>query len=247
MMSHIRNIALLVCLLILIGVGAFLYFTRPIVQPRSQQPVGASSDVQQASEASIVEQSPSVPNTASNSVISFAIDRGTSESSFTISEVLRGTPFMVTGKTRNMAGTISIDFSDPSHSFLSPIIIDARTFHTDDSRRDGAIGRLILRAEDPGNEQIVFVPKTISGLPKAFAAGIPFSATIMGDLTIAGITKPAEFTAMQILVNPDMVTGEASARIKRSDYNLIIPTLPFVADVPDEFTVQLHLKAVVSQ
>jgi len=84
-------------------------------------------------------------------------------------------------------------------------------------------------------------------LPKAFAAGIPLNLTLTGDLTIAGVTKMASFTTSNVLVSPDTIMGDVQATIKRSDYGLIIPNIPFVANVPDEFIIGLRIKADVSQ
>lgn len=220
-----------------------------------QQPKTPESDVIKEDKAPQAEQklaqkapdsqkAPVQPQVEQARVIHFAIDKNTSEASFTIDEILRGSPFTVVGTTHEVNGSIDIDFSDPSKTKIGTIIINAQTFRTDSSNRDGAIKRFILHSEDAGKESVIFTPTAITGLPKVFAAGIPLNMTITGNLTIAGITKPATFTASNVLVSSDTVSGEATATIKRSDYGLEIPNIPFVASVPDTFQITMRLTAI---
>ena len=39
------------------------------------------------------------------------------------------------------------------------------------------------------------------------------------------------------------MTGTAETKIKRSDYNLVIPNIPFVASVDDEFAITVNIVA----
>ena len=268
-MLHVKKILLLVFCILLIGGGAFAFFTRQpktlngsiqeppteaiqeIPQSDTQQPAQVEPPTQQLSPQSQpipLKESPKKEETSIKeippNIIRFAIDTSGSESSFTIDEILRGEPFTVVGTTHDVSGDVTVDFSAPSRSALGTIRIDARTLRTDNSNRDGAIKRFILHSQDAGKEFITFTPTKISGFPKAFAAGIPLNLTITGDLTISGITRSASFAASNVLISPDSITGDAHSTIKRSDYNLIIPSIPFVANVPDEFTIAVRLKAL---
>ncbi len=267
-MLHVKKILILVFCILLIGGGAFAFFTRQpktpsnsiqeplteeiqeVEQSDTQQPTQVELPAQQSSSQSQpipLKESPKKEETSIKeippNIVRFAIDTSASESSFTIDEVLRGEPFTVVGTTHDVSGDVMVDFSDPSRSALGTIRIDARTLRTDNSNRDGAIKRFILHSEDAGKEFITFTPTKISGLPKAFAAGIPLNLTITGDLTISGITRSASFAASNVSISPDSIIGDARSTIKRSDYGLIIPSIPFVANVPDEFTIALRLKA----
>lgn len=180
---------------------------------------------------------------AKNALIRFKLDSGNTQASFTIDEVLRGSPFTVVGTTRDVSGDVSVDIAHPLQSTVGTITIDARTLHTDSQNRDGAIKRFILHSEDVGKEYITFTPKTITGLPKAFAAGIPLTLTLTGDLTIAGVTHLATFAASNVLISPDALAATARASVKRSDYGLVIPNIPFVANVSDDFTLSIQITA----
>lgn len=213
-------------------------------QPKVPEAQVVKEDKAPQAEQKPVQKAPVQPQVEQARVIHFAIDKNTSEASFTIDEILRGSPFTVVGTTHEVDGSIDIDFSDPSKTKIGTITINAQTFRTDSSNRDGAIKRFILHSEDVGKESVIFTPTAIMGLPKVFAAGIPLNMTITGNLTIAGITKPATFTASNVLVSSDTVSGEATATIKRSDYGLEIPNIPFVASVPDTFQITMRLKAL---
>lgn len=259
MFHHIKKISVIIAIILFVGAGALVFLTRPGKTPNgSAQESAIRGTVSQSSVSQTDPDGDGVPDTQKEEKEisvptgqavgnSFAIDKTISEASFTIDEVLRGSPFTVIGKTHEASGTIIVDFTHPSRSTVGTITIDARTLRTDSQGRDGAIRSFILHSEDAGKEYITFTPKSITGFPKAFAAGIPFNLTIAGDLTIAGITHPEKFIASSVLVSPDAIIGDARASLKRSDYNLVIPNIPFVAHVPDEFTIALHLKAPAVQ
>ncbi|GEM_PF-2018816 len=168
---------------------------------------------------------------------------GSTRASFIIDEVLRGSPFTVVGSTPDVTGSIDLDKTNPEKSTISTIRINAQTLKTDDPKRDGAIKFLILHSNDSANQYITFEPKTISGLPKALSS-TPLTITLQGDLTISGITKQEAFTAKNVIISDTGITGTATAKILRSDFKLTIPNIPFVASVPDEFSLSIDLSAV---
>ena len=74
--------------------------------------------------------------------------------------------------------------------------------------------------------------------------GDTVSFTIVGDLKIREITAEARFQATVTVVAEDRLEGTAEATILRSTYNLVIPQVPFVADVGEE--VLLGIKFVAT-
>ncbi len=161
---------------------------------------------------------------------------------FSIGETLRGQPFTATGTTNEVSGTITLDRLTPSKTTLDPIRVNAKTFKTDSSGRDFMIKKFILKAEDAGNEFIVFNPKTITGLPASFENGKTISVELSGDLTIAGITRSAIFSGTAT-VNTDSIQGSAQTKIIRADYGIVVPSVPFVASVDEEATLIISLTA----
>jgi polyisoprenoid-binding protein YceI len=216
------NKALAVVLAIaVIGIGAYLYVTRA--------PSAPSQDVSGFNATS---------TTGSSVTGTYNIVSAESVARFEVGEVLNGAPFTAVGTTTQIGGTITVGTSSVS---IGTIRINARTFKTDSERRDGAIARAILKSETAANEFIVFVPKTVSGQLRPLAA-TPQTFTVSGDLTIAGVTKPAVFTIEAAVVNGAII-GEARTTVLRSAYGITIPNVPFVASVDDEVEVSATIVA----
>ncbi len=252
----------------ILGIGGYMYATRPIAGP-SVSPVSesdtlpasstdaiagmnaatgsSSSDIGTASTSALGNAS-----TSSIGTISYKITTGT-YAEFTIKEVLRGKPFTVVGSTTDVSGGLKADMGTLADSLIGTIKINARTFKTDSSNRDNAVARFVLKSEDAGNEFITFEPKELSGFSADAAAramkGESVAFKVKGDLTIAGIVKSttfdAKFALAQSGTDAGKIKGVAEAKIKRSDFKLVIPNIPFVADVPDEFLIKIN--AVLSK
>ncbi|HVU09682.1 MAG TPA: hypothetical protein VHD90_00335, partial [Phototrophicaceae bacterium] len=133
----------------MISIGAFLYLTR-----------GISAPTEAAAEA--VTQLSASDNSTTQTVFRISADDSTAE--YTITEVLNGSPKTVVGTTSEVAGDILVNLSDPAASTVGEIAINARTFATDDSRRDNSVARFILQSESDANQFIDFTPTIISGL-----------------------------------------------------------------------------------
>jgi polyisoprenoid-binding protein YceI len=175
----------------------------------------------------------------------FQIVPDQSEARFQLSEDLRGQPNMVIGKTNQIAGQLAISPKDLSATQLGKIQVNARTLATDDPRRNRAIQNFILNTTN--YELISFEPTSITGLSGSAALGQPYSFEIAGNLTIRDVTKPVVFKATAQAESADRLVGNASAVIKRSDYNLTIPNVPFVANVGEDVTLQLDFVAAPVQ
>lgn len=214
-----KNIIFLVGFLVLVGAVGFLYATRATSAPTQ-------------SIESVGEQSAIVPDKTKSEVV-YRISPENSTVQYEISEKLKGEPKVVVGTSNQITGDISV--SDGGIAF-GTITINARTFVTDNDKRDAALNRYILKTEDPLNEFIVFKPSSVvEVLPGT-------QMNVVGDLTISGITKSVTFTVTG-KQEGEAVTGTAKATLKRSDFNIVIPTLDFIADVPDEFTVSATIVA----
>ncbi|HVY35713.1 MAG TPA: YceI family protein [Candidatus Paceibacterota bacterium] len=214
---------LVILIIVALAVGAFFYFTRPIAVP--------TNGVQSTTESLAL-----TPDEATGAAI-YHISQDESSVSFSAHETLAGAPNTAVGTTHQIAADIAIVQHADSAPIIkiSPVKIDARTFVTDSTQRDGAINRFILKTETPGNEYITFVPRTVHG-PTSITQGQEFQVTIEGDMTISGVTKPETLTAL-FTQNGDRLNGTVQGTIKRSDFGLTIPSIPFVADVSDEIPV----------
>jgi polyisoprenoid-binding protein YceI len=206
---------------------AFLYLTRPVDAP--------SQDTQANAER--LEE-----GGAGDSRALYRLAEGSSVS-FTVGEILNGSPFTVVGKTSDVAGDILLDTQDGAKTTVGKISVNARTIKTDNSRRDGAISRLILRSDDAANEFITFEPSTVTGLPEKIEAGKDMDVTITGMLSISGVTKEAVFTGTVRLMDADTLTGAASATVQYKDFGLTVPQVSFVAGVDEQVILDIHFTA----
>jgi len=174
----------------------------------------------------------------------FQIVPDQSQVRFTMSEMLHGQPNTVIGRTSQVAGSILIDPTQPANSQVGTIRIDARTLVTDSSMRNRIIERAILQSDQ--FEYIEFKPTALAGLPPSVALDQPFTFRITGDLTIRTVTHPVTFDATVTPVSATQMKGMAAATIQRADYNLVIPSVPSVADVSEAVQLQIDFVATAA-
>lgn len=228
--------AIVVAILLVLGAGyaVFAYATRPVAAP--SQPVTGL----QLPSGTSTETTTGATSTNPNA---YLIQQDGSHVNFILDEILRGSPYTVVGTSTEIGGQIVVDRTKLEDAKIGTIKINARTIKTDDERRNGMMGRFILKSEDSLNEFITFETTEITGLPASANIGDPLHLSITGNLTIAGITKPATFDAHATFMDDTTLTATASTVVKRSDYNLTIPDIPFVANVTDDVTLKIELTA----
>lgn len=212
---------------IIIFAGAFLYLTRPVDAP--------SQDTQASAER--LEEGAQVSGTL------YRIAAEESYVSFTVGEILNGSPFTVVGKTSDVAGDILLDTQDGAKTTVGKISVNARTIKTDNSRRDGAISRLILRSDNAANEFITFEPTSVAGLPEKIVPGKDMDVTMSGKLTISGVAKETVFTGTVQLTEADTLSGNAKTTVLYKDFGLTVPQVSFVAGVDEEVVLDIHFTA----
>ncbi len=174
----------------------------------------------------------------------FRIVSEDSEVRFLIDEVLRGDPITVVGSTDQVAGDVLVNFSNPEASQVGTIRINMRTLQTDNEFRNRAIRSQILNSNQDEFEFSEFVPTSLAGMPEIVTVGQPFDFQIVGDLTVRDITNEVSFAVTATLVSETRLEGTASATVTRESYNLLIPSVPGVADVSDEVILELDFVAV---
>jgi polyisoprenoid-binding protein YceI len=210
-----------------VGVGAYSYLkpTAPASGPLDVVPITTMSTNDSAADGSSL----------------YAIESGASQATFTIDEVLRGSPKTVVGTTDQVSGQIVFDPSDPDSLQIGTILIDARTLQTDDSSRNRALNNQILSTDN--YEYISLTPTSLSGLPSQVTVGQPFTFQLVGDLTIKDTTKPVTFDVTATLDADGNLTGAATSTVNYSDWGIAIPSVPFVASVEDEVVLGLNFNA----
>ena len=185
---------------------------------------------------------PSEPTPAAEAKepIIFEIQQEGSQARYVIDEVLRGVPTTVVGSTNQVAGQIAVD---PANRIaqVGTILINARTFVTDESRRDNAVQNRILLTDQ--YEYITFAPTAIAGLPDSASVGESYTLQVTGDLTIRDVTRPVTFDVTVTALSESQLEGSARATIRYADWGISIPQVPFVASVSDEVQLELDFVA----
>ena len=164
-----------------------------------------------------------------------------SQVSFTITEELSGQPNTVVGTTNLVAGQLAFNPNDLSQTQVGVIQIDARGLSTDSDRRNGAIRNFILNTNQ--YEYITFTPRSVSGLTGLAQVGQPLTFQITGDLTIRDVTRSVSFDVTAQGAAQGQITGTAKATVNRSDFSLTIPSVPNVANVGEQVTLQINFVA----
>ena len=171
----------------------------------------------------------------------FEIIPAESEARFKINEVLRGQPKLVIGVTTGVAGQLSVDPANPGATQVGEITVDAGTLATDENNRNRAIRNFILQTGQ--YPSVTFKPTEITGMPASVAVGQPFSFQIAGDLTIRDITGPVVWDVTVTPESDTRIKGLATTIIPRDDFNLAIPSVPFVASVEEQVALELDFVA----
>lgn len=179
---------------------------------------------------------------APTNAVVFTIDQSQSEASFTIDEVLRGSPNTVVGVTHLVTGEIQVDLADPAQTKVGVITIDASDLTTDANMRNMTMRRFILQSNQEQYKYITFEPTAIEGLPATVQPGDKFSFRVTGNLKIRDIVQPVTFDVNLSADSATQISGLATTTVTRSEFELNIPSVPSVADVSDD--VKLELKFV---
>lgn len=160
---------------------------------------------------------------------------------FTLDELLRGQPKTVVGVTRLVSGQIALDLADLSTAQVGVIQANARSFFTDDVFRDEALHTFIIDSQ--AFPLVTFTPTGITGLPAQIEVGDTAVFTLTGNLTIRDSTRSVSFDCTAVLISPIRLEGRAAATISRTDFGLIIPQVTQVANVAEEFLIEIEFVA----
>jgi polyisoprenoid-binding protein YceI len=137
------------------------------------------------------------------------------------------------GRTKDVTGSITLT-SDGTSATLTEgsITVDTTTITSDENRRDNR-----LRSE--GLETDAFPTATFSltqpvAIPAAALAGTATDVTLVGDLTLHGVTKSVQIPAQAKLADGTVqVLGSVSFPL--SDYGIVAPNIGgFIISIADE-------------
>ncbi len=165
-----------------------------------------------------------------------------SSASYRVTEQLAGIDFPndAVGTTDKVSGAMAI-LPDGSVAPGAKLVVDLRAMTSDQSMRDGYIRNRTLETEK--FPEAVFVPATVSGVPKMVPSAGQLGVSLAGNLTIHGVTKPVTFKGIATIdPRSSTVAGRALTTISFSDFGLPKPTLARLVSVEDKITLELVYK-----
>lgn len=147
----------------------------------------------------------------------------------------------VIGKTTAVTGSVSLDKAGKLVPGESKITIDLTGLKTDRDRRDGYVQRNTLETAKFPNAEIVVTE--LRGFPAKLPTSGKLTFTLLGDLTLKGVTKPTTWT-VTAEANPAGLTGSAKTSFTFSEFEIAVPRVPVVARVDDPITLELDFNFV---
>jgi polyisoprenoid-binding protein YceI len=141
------------------------------------------------------------------------------------------------GRTSDMTGSITVEAAgDGARLTAGTLNVDTTTITSDESRRDNR-----LRAEGLQTDQFptaTFVVTHTVDVPAAALAGTATDITLVGDLTLHGVTKSVEIPA-QAQLSDGRIQVAGSLTFALADFDITAPNIGgFIISIADEGTLE---------
>lgn len=139
-------------------------------------------------------------------------------------------PSDAVGVTDSVTGSFAIDDKGKIIPADSKFVVDLRGLKSDRSMRDGFIQRRTLDTDK--YPTVTLVPKELQGLAMPLPDSGRVSFTLLGDLTVRGVTKPTSWMVEAYLRHGE-VRGTASTGFTFDDFQIEKPKVGSVLSVAD--------------
>jgi len=171
-------------------------------------------------------------------VLRLRVDTAATQIVATVDEPLARFRGNVSGTFQVIVGEVDGDPADPAATGHVEITIDATSYHTDSGHRDNAVLRDAI--ETRLYPSIKFVSTRIEDL-KWEAPGVMATATIVGNLTLHGVTRQIH-VPVDASISPERhFSADGDIRFDYTDFGIAPPrlfgTLPAGKDVDLNFRI----------
>ncbi len=240
-MTRNRSILALVAILA-IGAGGYLAYDQ-VLRGDDVAPLALPSAAPSAAATlpSAAAPSDAAASTAPSSAVADGAVAGAwtvttgSEAGYRVRERLANLPAEsdAIGRTSDVTGSITVvEAGDGAQLTAGDISIDTTTIASDEDRRDNR-----MRTEGLQTDQFSTASFTLTqpvDIPAAAVAGTATDVTLVGDLTLHGVTKAVEIPAQAVLANGQIqVAGSLSFPL--ADFQITAPNVGgFVVSIADE-------------
>jgi polyisoprenoid-binding protein YceI len=148
------------------------------------------------------------------------------------------------GVTQSVSGEIAFADDGTVIPEGSKITIDLTGLKSDQERRDRYVqGRILETAKFP---TVVFEPTSVRGAPKTLPTSGSTAFSLIGNLTVKGVTKPATWF-VSARFSPTTVTGSASTAFAFTDFSIDKPKVQSVLSVADTIKLEYDFSMVVKK
>ncbi|HEX6808066.1 MAG TPA: YceI family protein [Gemmatimonadaceae bacterium] len=139
-------------------------------------------------------------------------------------------PSDAVGVTDSVTGSFALDDKGKIIPADSKFVVDLRGLKSDRSMRDGFIQHRTLDTEK--YPTVTLVPKELQGLTMPLPDSGRVSFTLLGDLTVRGVTKPTSWM-VEAYMRRGQVFGTASTGFTFEDFQIEKPKVGSVLSVAD--------------
>jgi polyisoprenoid-binding protein YceI len=185
---------------------------------------------------------PASPTPVAAKPLRFTLTSGESEASYLVNQIVAGrdVPLPANGKTKDVAGQISVAPDGTPVGPTSLITVDLRTLKTDQDRRDVDVSNRILEtAKYPYAE---FTITKVEGIPARFADGDSGKLTLAGPLKLHGAERVTTWTS-DLTLKGGRLTGKAQTDLKSADYDILLPNLFNLIKIEPNIHLEIALNA----
>ena len=244
-MTRSRSLIVALVVLVAVGIGAYIAYdqvlagdaTPPLALPSSSPVVEASVEPSATASADPVASDP--PAAGVDGVAGTWTVAAGSQAGYRVTEQLASLPAAseAIGRTDQVTGTIEVTSDGTTTTLTSgSLTVDTTSITSDESRRDNR-----LRSEGLETDEFPTATFTLTQpveVPAAATDGTASDITLVGDLTLHGVTKSVEIPAQARLAD-GQIQVQGSITFPLSDYDIVAPNIGgFIISIADEGTLE---------
>ena len=240
-MTRNRSILALVAIVAIVAGGYLAYdnvlrgdAVAPLALP-STAPSAAASTAPSAATATEAASTAPASDAVDGAVAGTWTITAGSEAGYRVREQLANLPAEsdAVGRTTDLTGTITVvEAGDATQLTAGEISIDTTTLTSDEDRRDNR-----LRTEGLQTDQYPTATFTLTQpveVPAAAVEGTATDLTLVGDLTLHGVTKSVEIPAQAVLTDGQIQVA-GSLTFPLADFEITAPNVGgFILSIADE-------------
>lgn len=143
------------------------------------------------------------------------------------------------GVTKDITGKIVVGRDGKIARDSSRIVVTVSSLKSDKTRRDGYIQHNTL--ETAKYPQVQLVPTAFEGLAEPIPSGVTKEFSVIGDLTVHGVTHPTTWRVTAHSDGADVV-GSAETAFTFKDFGLDQPRVPVLLSVADTIKLEYDFR-----